>query len=127
MKSIKIKMLENGPIRLSVDSDEEIINNVLFDIRGNSIKIKKNSILCRCGKSNQQPFCDGVHRMIGFSCSAGEEDTFEGVKVSVMKRSSLDIEKADNTKYRLCRCGASQKQPYCDDTHKTITSKKYTF
>ena len=127
MKNIKIKVLENGPIRLSVDSDEETINNVLFDARGKSIKIKKSSILCRCGKSNSQPFCDGIHRMCGFKSSEGIDEVFEGQKVSVMKKSSLDVEKADKTKYRLCRCGASEKQPYCDDTHQSITSRKYTF
>ncbi len=127
MKNIKIKLLEDGPIRLSVDSDEDSIRDVLFDEKGRSIKIKKNSILCRCGKSKQQPFCDGVHRMSGFKASQGVDTVFEGVKVSVIKKSSLDVEKIDKSKYRLCRCGVSAKQPYCDDTHESITSKKYTF
>jgi CDGSH-type Zn-finger protein len=127
MKKIKLKLLHDGPIRLTVDSDEENIEGILFSGTDKPIKIKKNSILCRCGRSRQQPFCDGVHRMSGFKASQGLDDVFEGVKATVMKKSSLDIEKEDGTTYRLCRCGASQKQPYCDDTHLSISSKKYTF
>lgn len=127
MSNIKIKCLENGPMRLSVDSDEDSITNVLFDARGRSITIKKNSILCRCGKSNQQPFCDGVHRMCGFSSSEGIDEIIEGVKVSVVKKGSLDVAQKDKSIIRLCRCGASQNMPYCDDAHSSITSKKFTF
>lgn len=127
MKKISIKMLDNGPLRLSVNGDEDSHSDVLFDTKSRPIKIKKNSIICRCGKSKQQPFCDGVHRMCGFKTSQDSDDIFEGVKAKVVKNSSLDIEKEDGTIYRLCRCGASQKQPYCDDTHQSISSKKYTF
>lgn len=127
MKKIKIKFLENGPMRFSVESDEETFSDVLFGSNGKPIRIKKNSILCRCGKSNQQPFCDGVHRMAGFKSAQGCEDALEGVKATVVKHGSLNIEKEDKTKYRICRCGASESLPHCDDTHNSITSKKYTF
>jgi CDGSH-type Zn-finger protein len=126
VKNVKIKLLENGPMRLSVQSDEETIKDVLFDSKGRGITIKKNSIICRCGKSKQQPFCDGVHRMCGFSAKYNE-DVYEGIKVSVIKGGALEIEKANKEKYSLCRCGASQNQPYCDNAHESLNKNKYTF
>jgi CDGSH-type Zn-finger protein len=34
----------------------------------NKTKEMKNSIIsiCRCGASNHMPFCDGIHRKIGY-------------------------------------------------------------
>jgi len=128
MENIKIKFLPDGPMRLSVmNSDEESFDDILFGSNGKVINIKKNSIICRCGKSKQQPFCDGVHRMAGFKSSKGCDETLEGVKAVVVKHGSLEVEKEDNTKLRLCRCGASENMPYCDGIHTTITSKKFTF
>ena len=69
MKKVEIKLLSNGPLRLSVDTKEKMIENILFDHKGKSIPIRKNSIICRCGKSKQQPFCDGVHKMCNFDSS----------------------------------------------------------
>ena len=47
-------LLIRGPIKL-VDPD------------GNEYEVKsKNLALCRCGASNNKPFCDGSHKRIGF-------------------------------------------------------------
>ena len=93
MKEISIKLLDNGPMRLSVNSDEDSHSDVLFDARNKSIKIKKNSIICRCGKSKQQPFCDGVHRMCGFkSDNILEEEIiqrYEGKDINIVFNRSI--------------------------------------
>jgi CDGSH-type Zn-finger protein len=40
---------------------------VLVDVEGNEIPFKgRNIALCRCGASENKPFCDGSHRRIGF-------------------------------------------------------------
>jgi uncharacterized Fe-S cluster protein YjdI len=55
-----IKTLVNGPLRVEgaftvVNADGEVISE------------KSKLSLCRCGASNNKPFCDGAHRDIGFS------------------------------------------------------------
>jgi CDGSH-type Zn-finger protein len=47
MTSVEIKCAENGPNLIVVDG------NV-------------TSALCRCGGSNNKPYCDGTHAKIGF-------------------------------------------------------------
>jgi CDGSH-type Zn-finger protein len=40
---------------------------VMCDQDGNEIESKRPVIaLCRCGKSQIRPFCDGTHKTIGF-------------------------------------------------------------
>ena len=124
---MKVKFLDNGPIRFSVENDDESIKDVLFNEKNKPITIKKNSILCRCGRSKQQPFCDGVHRMSGFSTSDEIEGIEDIVKMSFSKKGPFEVMKVDKTKLRLCRCGASKDKQFCDDAHLEITSKRYTF
>ncbi len=55
---------------------------------------------CRCGRSKNQPFCDGAHQ---------ETD---------IKPMQLTIE--EKKKYALCGCKCSNNQPFCDGEHKRI-------
>ena len=44
----------------------------LFDQDGNEIDARRKTIaLCRCGKSQLKPFCDGTHKLIGFRADSG--------------------------------------------------------
>ena len=50
----------------------------LTDANGNSIEIKKEVVaLCRCGASENTPFCDGAHAKIGFSGKKERTETYE--------------------------------------------------
>jgi len=40
---------------------------VLFDTDGKEMRHLKMSSLCRCGVSNDLPYCDGTHRKIGYT------------------------------------------------------------
>jgi CDGSH-type Zn-finger protein len=53
---------------------------VIVDQDGNEIEVKRPVVaLCRCGRSQIRPFCDGTHKAIGFRADsgvpAGEEDS----------------------------------------------------
>ena len=39
----------------------------LTDQDGNEIDARRRTIaLCRCGRSQLKPFCDGTHKLVGF-------------------------------------------------------------
>lgn len=55
----QIKILNNGPLVVTGDFQ-------LCDSQGNVSKKKEKIFLCRCGQSNNKPFCDGTHKKVGF-------------------------------------------------------------
>lgn len=50
----EIKFLDNGPIVAT--------GVTLVDGEGNQMESKSEVYLCRCGLSNNKPFCDGSHK-----------------------------------------------------------------
>ena len=64
------------------------------------LEIGKTYYWCKCGLSNNQPYCDGSH----------SETEFNPI--------DFTVEKA-KTAY-LCRCKQTTKPPYCDGTHKNL-------
>jgi CDGSH-type Zn-finger protein len=66
-----------------------------------SIEAGKNYYFCACGRSANQPFCDGSH--------AGT-----GLKPMVLK--------AESTKDAyICMCKHTKNAPFCDGTHNQFT------
>ncbi|MEP6993944.1 MAG: CDGSH iron-sulfur domain-containing protein [Acidobacteriota bacterium] len=58
-----IKVIPNGPYRVMGPikvTDAQGKEIVVEDGRGIS--------LCRCGSSDNKPFCDGTHGRVGFQC-----------------------------------------------------------
>ncbi len=44
----------------------------IVDQEGNEIEVRRRVIaLCRCGRSQTRPFCDGTHKAIGFRAESG--------------------------------------------------------
>lgn len=52
---------------------------------------------CRCGRSKNQPFCDGAHRGTDFT--------------------PLKFVIEEPKRVALCNCKRTGKEPYCDGTH----------
>ncbi|SEB40315.1 Uncharacterized Fe-S cluster protein YjdI [Tenacibaculum sp. MAR_2009_124] len=55
----EVKCLENGP--LIIMGDVHVINS-----NGAEELKKKATAFCRCGASNNKPYCDGTHGKVGF-------------------------------------------------------------
>lgn len=57
--NVKIKVNKNGPLLLK--------GEVELSLSDGSSKVEKNIALCRCGASDNKPYCDGSHSKIGFN------------------------------------------------------------
>ncbi len=55
---------------------------------------------CACGKSKNQPFCDGSHKGSGI----------------FPVQFKIDVKK----EVYLCQCKQSKNKPYCDGSHKSL-------
>jgi CDGSH-type Zn-finger protein len=61
MAATKITIANNGSIRVEGEF-------VILDPEGNAFDLAGRTAisLCRCGHSQNKPFCDGSHKRIGF-------------------------------------------------------------
>jgi CDGSH-type Zn-finger protein/uncharacterized Fe-S cluster protein YjdI len=93
--------------------------------------------LCRCGQSNNKPWCDGSHVGAGFVASgepkSGNIDPLAvrngPLAVTPLKNGPLQVQGnleicagtgrtvARITEAKLCRCGQSKNKPFCDLSH----------
>ncbi len=57
----KITVNNNGPLRIEGEFE-------IYDVSGNKYDLSGRTVisLCRCGQSNNKPFCDGSHARCGF-------------------------------------------------------------
>lgn len=57
----KITVNNNGSLRIEGDFE-------IYDPSGNKYDLSGRTVigLCRCGQSNNKPFCDGTHGRCGF-------------------------------------------------------------
>ena len=97
--------------------------------------------LCRCGQSQNKPFCDNSHRKHAF-VATGEpatrasdplDDRAGALHITPLTDGPLEVlgnlEICSGTgrtvarvqNVRLCRCGGSSSKPFCDGTHARIS------
>jgi CDGSH-type Zn-finger protein len=63
---MKITIRENGPVIL------ETQEGFTVSVEGSTREETGPIVLCRCGKSDNKPFCDGSHRNADFKAPAVE-------------------------------------------------------
>jgi CDGSH-type Zn-finger protein/uncharacterized Fe-S cluster protein YjdI len=99
--------------------------------------LRFRAALCRCGASNNKPFCDNRHREAAFADhgavgSKGAASAEVGGKLQIRRAANGPLllngnftivsgsgrEAWHGTRAALCRCGASKNKPFCDGTHK---------
>lgn len=61
------------------------------------VEAGKTYYWCRCGRSAQQPMCDGSHKGTGIEPMA--------------------YKSTGTMKVRMCGCKATKKPPFCDGAH----------
>ncbi len=125
-----INVFDDGP--LGVEELESLTN-----ASGEELDIKSRIALCRCGASENKPFCDGSHKKIGFESkiekSESDQEKQEGrraIKVhtngpyevsgDIQLNINDEMGLSNDDPYYLCRCGASENKPFCDGSHKRI-------
>ncbi len=125
-----VRLWVNGPLQFNGD----------LEIDGAKVSLAEETraTLCRCGSSNNKPFCDNSHRETGFSASDDVEpriaplDAQRRLRITALPNGPLrlegpvEIRSADDrllytgSSVSLCRCGQSQHKPFCDSTHTRI-------
>ncbi len=71
---------------------------VIFDKKPAVLELEAGTYFwCSCGRSQNQPFCDGSHKGTGLA--------------------PLKFELAEPKTVALCNCKHSQNQPFCDGSH----------
>ena len=130
-----VQVAYNGPLYVQGDLEIEDAAN---DMPG----IKRRVAFCRCGLSNNKPFCDNSHtggKFTDFGAVGEQGDGFKQaggkLKITALKDGPLLL--AGNfsiiaasgrsawrgTETALCRCGQSKNKPFCDGSHVTAGFK----
>lgn len=111
-KKPSIKVIKDGPYLVR---DLKNFRNS----KGVSIETKPVMALCRCGKSENKPFCDGAHSKIGFSGEKEEDRTPEKVKDYIGKKITIHYNRGVCSHAASCVKDASSvfrkdKRPWID-------------
>jgi CDGSH-type Zn-finger protein/uncharacterized Fe-S cluster protein YjdI len=122
----------NGPLFLRGDLDIE-------GAPDDAPALRFRAALCRCGQSNNKPFCDNSHEAAGFKDygavgESGDAGAAPGGPLSIkgakngplLLKGNVTLIAASGREawhgkqVALCRCGESANKPFCDGAHKKI-------
>jgi CDGSH-type Zn-finger protein/uncharacterized Fe-S cluster protein YjdI len=122
-----VRVRENGPLAIEAE----------LQIKGQAAPSPR-ATLCRCGLSQNKPFCDSSHVAGGFTATGEPASSeFEALPVRngpvnavpipngpLRLTGNLEIVSGTGRTCNkvsdsfLCRCGQSNSKPYCDGSHK---------
>lgn len=129
----RARPVPDGPLYVEGDLDLELSDG--------SCHQQRRVALCRCGESENKPYCDNSHLTSEFadngalgkvSTPPSEEDPEGSVRLRVVAngpisfQGPLEMMSSDGRnpevriKGSLCRCGASQNKPFCDGSHRAV-------
>ena len=125
----EVRVAYNGPLFLRGDLE---IDGAAEDMDG----VRFRAALCRCGLSENKPFCDNSHEKGNFQdygavgeSGEGLESTGGPLKVTKVPNGPLLLKGNvaivassgrvawTGTRTALCRCGHSKNKPFCDGSH----------
>jgi len=125
-----IVVSNNGPLYVRGSLD---IDGAASDMPG----VQTRAALCRCGKSENKPFCDNSHERFEFRDSgaigeSGPGFESDGVQLRIQRAPNGPLLVGGNvtlvtgtgreawkgSKTALCRCGESKNKPFCDGSHR---------
>lgn len=122
---------------VQVDGPNLVTGNLRV-VTATGIRALRSAMLCRCGQSQDNPFCDGAHVRCGFRDPAALPAKIESRAVvpgpltirpiangpnrceGALTVRGSDERTASGSLTFLCRCGRSRTKPYCDGTHTRI-------
>lgn len=91
MKKLSIEPTKNGPLKV-MNLTEKSLENILF-YESKPLNLGKTTFLCRCGRSGNQPFCDGTHIKYNFTSQNDLEEeiiqVYNSKKVTVTFNRSI--------------------------------------
>ena len=101
----KILPLPNGPFYLLNDTEPKVVEN-LQNSKGELLSTVRGVALCRCGASNNKPFCDGTHGTIGFlsenKTTAANKDNSSKVMIKDKRKDYVGKEITIHDNRRIC-------------------------
>ena len=138
-RSNTITIEPDGPVYLRGDIE-------IQDAEGETLLEDTRVAVCRCGASENKPFCDNTHEDIEFKAPASFDETkLRPTKDGNPSSSKLVLKLMENGPILLegtyevysignppvnssknvafCRCGESGSKPFCDGTHKDVGFK----
>lgn len=126
----RVQVVNDGPLYVHGDLE---LDGFGQDMPGTRYRVA----LCRCGKSQNKPFCDNSHREAGFKDAGAVGESGPGTDKTngILRISPVDdgplilgggVELVAGSgrvawrgeKLALCRCGESSNKPFCDGSHK---------
>ncbi len=112
----------------------KLIGNITLINEDGSVTRANNLNLCRCGASNNRPFCDEQHLEVEFFDGGAVTRPSDCMPVTQPQSLTVTCVKDGPLKFRgylriynkkgqecittsgaLCRCGKSSKKPFCDN------------
>ncbi|GJQ81957.1 hypothetical protein Trydic_g20422 [Trypoxylus dichotomus] len=102
--SKKSSEIPKNAIQDLISADAQKENGIIYDKKPfkTALEAGKRYSWCLCGRSKNQPFCDGTHKN-------------QQLKI---KQKPIRFEVSESKEYWLCNCKQTNNRPFCDGTHK---------